>query len=85
MGCIAMTFKRTVFGKYVNEGIDYTEKVKKQRKKGFRDPKKMKITYHNPFHIHNFIFNYNKDYTRVPTYLIRKKHILSLNDKGTQF
>ncbi|MCL2156813.1 MAG: hypothetical protein FWH54_02190 [Methanobrevibacter sp.] len=74
-----MTFKRTVFGKFVNEGLDYTEKVKKQRKKGFRGPKKMKITYTNPFHIYNFIFNYNKDHTRVRTHLTRKKHSLSIN------
>ena len=74
-----MTFKRTVFGKYVNEGIDYTKKVEEQRKKGFRAPKKMKIKYHNPFHIYNFKFNYYKDYTRVQTHLLKRKHFLSLN------
>jgi hypothetical protein len=74
-----MTFKRTVFGKSVNEGIDYTEKVKKQRRKGFRGPKKRKITLHNSFHVYNFMFNYYKNYTRVPTHLIRKKHSLTLN------
>lgn len=74
-----MPFKRTVFGKYVKEGIDYTEKVREQRRKGFRAPKKRKITYTNPFHIYNFIFNYYNQYTRVPTHLIRRKLSLSLN------
>ncbi|MCL2115716.1 MAG: hypothetical protein FWH29_05800 [Methanobrevibacter sp.] len=74
-----MTFKRTVFGKYVSEGLDYTKKVEEQRRKGFRAPKKRKITFTNPFHIYNFMFNYYKEYTRVPTNLIRKKHSLSLN------
>lgn len=74
-----MAFKRSVFGKYVKDGIGYTEKVKEQRKKGFRAPKKRKITYHNPFHIYNFMFHYYREYTRVPTYLTRKKLSLSLN------
>jgi len=74
-----MTFVRTVFGKYVNEGIEYTEKVKKQRRKGFRAPKKRKIKLKNPFHVYNFTFNYYRNYTRVQTHLIRRKHSLSLN------
>ena len=74
-----MTFVRTVFGKYVNEGIEYTEKVKKQRRKGFRAPKKRKIKLQNSFHIYNFMFNYYRDYTRVQTHLIRRKQPLSLN------
>jgi len=76
-----LTFKRSVFGKFVNEGIEYTEKVKKQRRKGFRGPKKRKITYTNPFHIYNFMFNYNKDFTRVNTHFTKRKHSLSTNGR----
>ena len=76
-----MTFKRTIFGKFVKEGLDYSKKSKAQRRKGFRGPKKRKITFTNPFHIYNFMFNYNKDYTRVHSNLIRRKHFLSTNER----
>lgn len=72
-----MPLKRSVFGTYVKDGVLHDRKELEQRKKGFRTPPQRKIKLKNPFHIYNFMFKYNKDYTHVPTYLIKRKVKLS--------
>jgi hypothetical protein len=68
-----MVMKRSVFGTYVNDGVPNERKETEQRRNGFRTPPRRKIKLKNPFHIYNIIFNYNKDYTKVPTTLKGKK------------
>jgi len=69
-----MPLKRSVFGTYVKDGLVNDKKEAEQRRKGFRSPPKRKIKLKNPFHIYNYMFNYNKDYTKVPTRLIANKN-----------
>ena len=68
-----MTLKRSVFGTYVKDGLSHEKKGAEQRKKGFRAPPKRKIKLKNPFQIYNHMFNFNKDYTKVPTLLSKNK------------
>jgi len=68
-----MVLKRSVFGTYVKDGVTNERKEAEQRRKGFRTPSKRKIKLKNPFNIYNHMFNYNKDYTKVPTNLMGKK------------
>ena len=68
-----MVLKRSVFGTYVKDGVTNERKEAEQRRKGFRTPSRRKIKLKNPFHIYNHLFKYNRDYTKVPTMLIRKK------------
>ena len=73
-----MVLKRSVFGTYVKDGVYNERKENEQRRKGFRTLPKRKIKLKNPFHIYNFMFNYNRDYTKVPTHIINNRNIKKL-------
>jgi len=62
-----MTLKRSVFGTYVKDGLDASREDTEKKRKGFRNHRKRKVKLKNPFHIFNHIFNFNKDFTKVPT------------------
>ena len=69
-----MSIKRSVFGTYVKDGVVVEREDAATRRKGFRTPPKRTVKLKNPFHMFNHVFNFNKDFTKVPTIVSSKRN-----------